>query len=47
MMVVKYKRLIIVPSSKVVAPFCVMYKGRMGIGISVARNTATDVIIRR
>jgi len=42
----KDKRLIIIPSSKAVAPFCIMYKGRMGSVVSVARNMAIDVAVR-
>jgi len=47
MMAVKDKRLIIIPSSKAAAPFCVMYKGRMGSVVSVARNVVMDVAVRR
>ncbi len=44
---VKDRRLMIMPSSKVVAPFSVMYKERIGCTVSVARKSAIDVIVKR
>jgi hypothetical protein len=46
-MAVKDKRLIIIPSSKVVAPFSTMYKGRIGWVICVARKSVIDVAVRK
>jgi len=46
-MVVNERRLIITPSSKVVAPFSVMYRGNMGCVVWVARKRVMDVAVRR
>lgn len=43
----KDRRLIIIPSSKVVAPFCVMYRGRMGCIVWDAMKRDMDVTVRR
>lgn len=40
------RRLIIIPSSKVVAPFCMMYSDRMGCVVWVARKRVMDVAVR-
>ena len=44
---VKDKRLIITPSSKVVAPFSTMYRGKMGWVVWVARKSVMDVAVRK
>ena len=46
-MVVKERRLIIMPSWRVVAPFSVMYRGRIGWAVSEARKRVMDVTVRR
>jgi len=43
----KDRRLIIIPSSKALAPFCVMYSGRIGCIVSDARNRVIDVPVKR
>ena len=46
-MAVKERRLIIIPSSRVVAPFSVMYRGRMGCVVVEARKMVMEVAVRR
>jgi hypothetical protein len=46
-MATKDRMLIIIPSSKVDAPFCMMYNGRMGCVVWVARKSVIDVAVKR